>query len=365
MRCWVFALVALGMLGCSEGPAADSPAPVTSCSSLGSLDLADGRVCQGDLHCVYSEFCCCGTCRPSTWCDCFEGRIGCVHAKQHCDPCSPGCPERQFITPSGCQDCSIIQAELPKAVSAVLADVDECTQDIDCAPLWLPGLCGTSCPAAVNASQTAVAAEAVTTLADAWCGPEGAKTCQPTCTAKPTDTPKCVQGRCRLVGLCNATAGEFSTPDGCLKCPALHVELPKAVSAVMSAFDSCSENADCVELGASVCGPACPTAVAMPQYYPAMQALAKLAGAWCWSPLKDCAVVCPATRTGIPECVQGRCHLWLAQCDPLDAPPGTSCDDGDSQTLDDTCVGPGVCRGAPAPPCDPTDGDTDCTDQDG
>ncbi|MBI5611170.1 MAG: hypothetical protein HY902_20015 [Deltaproteobacteria bacterium] len=122
--------------------------------------------------------------------------------------CSPGCKLGHYTTPDGCEACGEIQVKLPELVSATLAPLRACGQDADCAAIAAPPLCGAACSFAVSATQTAAAEVALQPLADQWCG--GGYGCAIPCAE--AGKPACLQGNCRLVGLCDPLAAPAGSP---------------------------------------------------------------------------------------------------------------------------------------------------------
>ncbi|MDI7268114.1 MAG: MYXO-CTERM sorting domain-containing protein [Myxococcota bacterium] len=74
----------------------------------------------------------------------------------------------------------------------------------------------------------------------------------------------------------------------------------------------------------------------------------------------DPATVVTCDPSADTSCRRNVCDPASGTCSMSDLPNGTSCDDGDSCTADDTCAG-GACSGAPIPGC-PGDGDADADD---
>ncbi len=172
----------------------------TTCPAEQPAFGASGTACTGGLHCSYGTECCCGQCSASYVCDCTGGAFSCYYTDFCLSPnCSTGCTAGEFTTPSGCQSCSAIQTELPVALAAAVTPFDACGTASDCTTVDAFVGCGGSCPFALAGDQTPTGANALSQVAVGWCG--GGFACGINC---PEDgTPACVQGHCKLVGICD------------------------------------------------------------------------------------------------------------------------------------------------------------------
>ncbi len=175
----------------------------TTCPAEQPAYGVGGTSCAGGLHCSYGTECCCGQCSPSYVCDCNSGKFSCYYTDFCLGPnCSPGCDVGQFNTPTGCQSCNAIQAELPVALAAAITPFDACTTASDCASVDAFVGCGGNCSFALASAQTSTGADALSQAAIGWCGGGGwGYGCPINC---PQDgKPACVQGHCKLVGICD------------------------------------------------------------------------------------------------------------------------------------------------------------------
>lgn len=163
--------------------------------------FSGGTACQGSVHCGYGNECCCGKCNDSVICDCNNGHFGCF-ASDACmgSMCSPGCNFNQYTTPTGCQSCDAIKAELPVAMAAALTPIDACTADAECVTLPMPAVCNQGCSIALPAAQTGTGKEILGKMGKDWCGIGYGPVfgCSVACVQ--SGKPACVQGHCKLVG---------------------------------------------------------------------------------------------------------------------------------------------------------------------
>ncbi len=170
-----------------------------------------GESCEGSLHCTYGKECCCGQCSDSSVCDCQGGKFIC-YATDFCffPQCSPGCSVGQYATPSGCQTCAVIEKELPIALAAALTPLDGCSSDAECVTLPMSNFCNSSCSVALPAAQTQTGHGLLGQMSQQWCGNWGGLGCYVPCAQ--TGKPACVQGHCRLVGVCDPQVTQNGSP---------------------------------------------------------------------------------------------------------------------------------------------------------
>ncbi|MBL8787943.1 MAG: hypothetical protein JNJ59_23815 [Deltaproteobacteria bacterium] len=136
------------------------------------------------------------------------------------------------------------------------------------------------------------------------------------------------------------------TSQGCTACGDIDALVQERLEAAALAVGTCEIDDDCERVTRRMrCGTFCDLAIPATARDAFEAAAAAIDPADCGS-LDSvwCRTQGRCSQDGTPRCVAGACRV-VRPCDPVQAPVGTACDDGDPCTVEDTCTTAFVCTG--------------------
>jgi len=354
--------------GCSNAPDAslcndDNPCTDDTCdppagcahrpSSTGSCD--DDNVCTleecADGRCVYTPV----SCDDHNACTADEchSDLGCVYSPIACDD-DNACTVDSCDPESGCQYQQIACSDSDKCT------VDSCDPGTGCT--YTPKVCAPSdsCHGAGTCNPSTGACSNPQKPNGSTCDDGNACTRTDTCsygTCRGSNGVRCTaQDSCHSAGVCDRTTGQCSNPvkangttcsDGtlCTKYDKCQSGVCTGTPVVCAPPDSCHDQGACNPSTGYCSNPAKPNGSACNDGNACTRADTCTSG--------YCRGADPVVCTASDSCHKaGVCNTTTGVCSDPIKPNGSSCSDGNSCTVNDTCQS-GLCRPGAPPRCSP------------